>query len=386
MVMGVVVCACDVRTETLAAETGDPVSDCDYPGDRTAATFEALTANVWNGLGCDYAGDELPPPCDTLTLSADGTYSWVAISDYVERDDAGRWTFYEAGGLTHVAFDDGSFIAVDVQDDQLTFLGLPFSKGTAMAPGDLGRLSDLDPSPLYCGLTRTAWTKTNPFDLAFRPDAITFHEDGTFEAGYRERDCSHGGVWDLYTESFGTGAPTSPQRVETILYPRSDDNLCDTRGDGSSASIAPSNGVPQWRGETLVFHSASYHPDDGLTREQLLVYDNYGGMLETVVETDAFEPGQALELGLRFVNVAPGQTLSPVAFVVTGMADDGIAETLLELPLQGMLATDEELEASAVLEMPALPEDGALRLGFATVFEDGRGGVFDAAQFVSLEQ
>ena len=68
MVMGVVVCACDVRTETLEAETGDPVSDCDYPGDRTAATFEALTANVWNGPGCDYAGDELPPPCDNDSI------------------------------------------------------------------------------------------------------------------------------------------------------------------------------------------------------------------------------------------------------------------------------------------------------------------------------
>jgi len=106
-VWGLVLAGC---TSTVGAPSGPStrIAACGDPQPFDDAVFSALTTTAWD-QNC--GGGPLPPTCNHLTLTADGAYSWTAVSDYVERDQSGMWNFFartEADGI--VCLDTGAVL------------------------------------------------------------------------------------------------------------------------------------------------------------------------------------------------------------------------------------------------------------------------------------
>src|SRR5438477_8626941 len=91
VVWGMVLAGC---TSTVGAPTGGgsgAVAACGDPQPFDDAVFATLTATAWDEV-C--GGGPLPPTCNHVTLAADGSYEWTAVSDVVERDQRGAWNFF----------------------------------------------------------------------------------------------------------------------------------------------------------------------------------------------------------------------------------------------------------------------------------------------------
>jgi hypothetical protein len=84
-----VLAGCDEADPAVLARhvcgEGNPSTD--------AAVYTALTATSWFDRSRCESGDRLPPTCNRLQLSGDGSYTWTAFSDAPERDQAGAWNF-----------------------------------------------------------------------------------------------------------------------------------------------------------------------------------------------------------------------------------------------------------------------------------------------------
>ncbi len=374
-----------IDVEVVGEDDPTQTGECEYPrSEPDAATFEFLTSSMWVGDGCAYVGDDLPPTCETIQLRADGTYAWGAESDYTERDDEGRWNFWSQGDRGLVFLDDGSALAFQRDGDALTLRNRVYERGLPNSGGgDASTLPVVAPSSLWCRMVANAWTKTNAFGLATVPDAVEFAADGTLRASYREGECGHGGTFSLYTEMVGTGAPTSPIERRLYLSPVSDPNTCDEREGGTEGRVAASNEHPHLEGDALVFTRASYYPDDGQARDELLSYDRYGNMVRTTVTTARFELGAEVSLAIAFENTAHRE-LTLEAFTVSVRDAAGTTElSRLELGSE-RLAHGGRADGALSVVLPPLPTDGTpATLEFATVFSNESGDRFDAAAVYS---
>jgi hypothetical protein len=270
------------------------------------AAFDRLTGVKWTGTGCN-SGANQPPTCNTLELRRDGSYALRAVSDYVERDDAGRWNFSiddQGGGVLCL---DGARSSPSRRDDprnlpsalsfrlsatQLDAGLLAFRAGEALV--STGEVDALAPVALPEGWSRVvttgAWRKTNDFDRFMLPDEVTFEKTGRFTARYRGGACTHGGriSWD-----------------KSYLVPLSDPNTCDERG-GRTASIGASNEVPAFVADLMVFYASSYRPDAnaGATQTRVFFFDPYSDSLRVRGEMDGpLRAGQPTTVRLTYENL-----------------------------------------------------------------------------------
>ncbi|MEM9456984.1 MAG: hypothetical protein AAGF11_22595 [Myxococcota bacterium] len=380
-----------VPSDTVDDPQSDPSEPpipegCAYPSaEPDAALFNFIVASEWVDSGCGPSEDPLPPTCERIELRANGDYVWTAVSDYIERDDAGRWNLWTDAERGLVFLDNGSVLDFMPDGDGLRLQGRLLQPGRPLlVEGDAARLSTVTPSYLWCRLVDHPWIKTNDFDKFMDSDAITFSPEGGFEASYRSDECSHGGTWGLLSEEIGTGAPTSPLRTRLSVRSRSDNNACDLRDGGRPASL-PSNNEPYVRDELLVLGSASYHPDDGEERGQVLVYDRYGTSLATVVSTERFTPGQEIQLRLEFDNRAH-QQFTLHAFTVAQRHDDRSTDALIRVELGAqVLDPGEHFEAQASWTIPVPAADEPLRLEFGTEYATARGDARDAFSLHQLD-
>jgi WD40 repeat protein len=222
------------------------------------ALFEFLVANTWRGAGCDVSA-QLPPTCHSLTLLANGSYSWTAVSDYPERQDSGQWNFVardrDSGTLF---FSNGSSVLFRRNGGQLETSRDSLSPAEPMIVGDslATSLTNVQAPELYQNLLGTCWSKTNSFDLHRIPDRLVFGEDGSYEVSYRNDACRHGGVFTVD----GGGIVQLP-----------DDNRCDLRG---TSGYLPAN-FPEFLGDLLVFYDSSYRPLSQPTEPSLLLLDSW---------------------------------------------------------------------------------------------------------------
>jgi hypothetical protein len=252
---------------------------------QRASVFESLTENAWADGGCANSGAMLAPTCTRLELRKDGSYKLTATSDYTERDDAGSWNFALSNQMAGIVCLDGakaSALRTDAPPNQpsamyfeigtgLTFGSFGFSAAEPIArAGAPGSLSTIALPAAYGELIAEGWRKTNPFDLAFTPDAITFERSGHLSASYRAGACQHGGhfSWD-----------------KGMLTPISDDNQCDLRGP-RPASVASSNEEPVFLDDLLVFYSASYRRESNTATRQIFIFDPYSNSLRVRGEFD----------------------------------------------------------------------------------------------------
>jgi hypothetical protein len=226
-VWGLVLAGC---TSTVGAPPGPPtgVAACGDPQPFDDAVFAALTATAWDqncGTG------PFPPTCNHVSLAADGTYSWTAVSDYVERDQSGAWNFAartDTAGI--VCLDTGAVLPYTLGSGSLAFGRLALYTGAAQTQtGARGDLRGILSTPVYAQMSGATWLKTNDFDLATTAQQFTLARDGTYEASYRDGNCTHGGLWGIDMDPRSDG-PTP------IVIDLPDVNDCDLRG-GTSAQL-----------------------------------------------------------------------------------------------------------------------------------------------------
>jgi len=185
--------------------------------------FARLTATSWyDEVACN-SGDPLPPTCNRLRLSADGTFAWTADSDAIERDLSGGWNFRARDATTGVVcLEDGS--VVDFALEQAAPAGgLRWARLGVLSPdeplaggGLRADLPDVTPAPLFLDLTAHAWAKTNEMDLFYLPTSFLLRRDGTFDATWRAGECAAGGTFSvvslMWFEPRFEGSPT-PRRT-----------------------------------------------------------------------------------------------------------------------------------------------------------------------------
>jgi hypothetical protein len=271
--------------ETLpVCGAGDPGTD--------EIVFTRLTATSWYDAASCEAQDPLPPTCNRLRFSADGTYWWRAESDYVERDQSGRWNFRARDGASGiVCLDDGSVVDFLLTEPGLrwTLLGVLSPDRVLEETGTRAGLPSIEPAPLYVALTAHPWRKTNDFDLYREPTSFTLLRNGTLQASYRDGECEHGGVFSLIADE---------------LQPRSDPNTCDMRGGGTTAQLAAANEMPWIEEGVLYFYSATYRDAAFVTEERLLAlfYYGEGGLLVTATWQGPLRSGSAAEWSFAFRN------------------------------------------------------------------------------------
>lgn len=344
-------------TSSVSSSTQNVVA-CGEPTPYDNATFAALTANAWDQ---DCGGGPLPPTCNHVTLAADGTYDWTAVSDVVERDQHGAWNFNartDSSGI--VCLDNGAVLPYQL-GSSLTFGRLALSPGASLRQsGARPLLASFDAAPIYAQMSGRTWTKTNHFDLGTLAQEMTLVRDGSYMASYRDGACTHGGAWGIDLDPRTTG----PAPV-VIDYP--DPNTCDLRGP-TSAQL-PSVDVPRVDAAgRLILFSSQYR--SGGDPRPWFSYDGYSdgvatsGYLDTDLAASApttfdldFENRDTRTKSLATLTVRA----TPLVLVSDGYQSTGPTVQLASSAVSGVL--DQGAHSSlSITVAPAFSGDALLEL------------------------
>ena len=283
-----------------------------------------LTGNGGGDSGCDRSSLKptpdgyipLPPICRTLEFRKSGEYRWTAVSDYVERDEVGRWNFRltdETSGLVYL--DNGSLVRFAKEGRDLWFLSgraRDFMPASEMDYGpaefDLGRdtLPNIEPSAMYRRLTDNPWSSASEFNSL---DSITYRDDGTYLISYRDGSCTHEGSWSL---DHGSRGPHGPS-----LTSAHDGNDCGLTSSGPSISVARA----RLEGNRLVSQGGDALYDAAeLPAGKVFSFNSYSGFgVEVTGEyVGTFERDVPLEIRFTFRNANErGKTLDLGNFEIT---------------------------------------------------------------------
>jgi len=345
-----VVAGCTTTVDTGAGGAG--IAACGAPTAFDATVFANLTATDWHDGGCD-SGGPLPPTCNTIELDASGQYSWMAISDVVERNQHGQWNFTardQSSGI--VCLDNGAVLSFELITGGLRLgeLGLE----TGMPLTGTGSREDLFPvlsDPLFPALTAHEWVKTNNFNLGTDAQQFTLARDGTFTASYRDGACTHGGVWSIDITPRTTGAV--PQ-----LFPSSEPNTCDIRG-GTTAQL-PAADVPRIENGRLILFSSSYR--GSASGQPWFSFDGYSDEVATTGTLDHDVSASGTTFALDFENrskVAKSLTsisirATPVMVVADGYSSTGPAVQLASSDLTGTSLAPADHASASLSITPAV--------------------------------
>jgi hypothetical protein len=315
---------------------------CGGEGAMDGAVYEALTATSWlEPVGCR-STDRLPPTCNEVRLSGDGTYAWQAFTDVLERDQKGTWNFRArdaTGGV--VCLDDGSVV-----DFELAAGGLRWGRLGVLVPDeDLARgpgrdaLPAIAVDPLFLDLTANGWAKTNEMELYLYPASFALRRDGTFDAAFRGGACTVAGTFGL------VGEPTRAGR-RLVLESTAAVNACDIRfGDLPFAF----GGEPRLEDGVLHALSSTYRDAAEVTERRYLELSAYSGATGlTVFATwdGALRAGTPTSWAfeLRNDDDQPQQVsalrieLTPEAMTANGFMSTGPAVRVIDRPLDLTIA------------------------------------------------
>lgn len=367
LLVGLAGCATNVGTGPYGAG----IAACAAASPYDDAVFAALTASEWDS-GCDGGGGGLAPTCTRIQLGADGEFSWLAVSDYVERDQAGRWAFSARSSTAGiVCLGTGAVLPFELAPGLLHLGGAGYSPGAALAAtGSRDGLSTVISDPLYPQLVAHAWTKTNDFDLYRLPQDFTLARDGTFSAAYRDGTCTHGGTWglDVVPRTGGNA---------TLFVSSADANSCDLRSGGSNAQLPASDDEVHVDGARLVFFDSAYRATNAADTRPWFSFDAYGTTVATSAYLDRnLSASAATTLSLDFANQSTsGKTLTSFAVLATpmvattdGYTSAGATATLATLDLGGTsLAPGDHVAATAAI---APGTAGDVELEIDTTYSD----------------
>jgi hypothetical protein len=237
-----------------------------------AEVYRALTASSWFDRGQCESTDPLPPTCNRVRLAGNGTFTWTAVSDAPERNEAGMWNFRARDATSGlVCLDNGSVV-----DFALTPAG-----GLRWGPlGELAGEDRLEPgpgrdalptisvAPLFVDLTAHAWAKTDEMDLYRLPTTLTLRGDGTFDAELRNGECTASGTFSLIRErTFRSDRFT--------LWSDTAPNTCDLRG-GTPFAL-PGGDTPRFIEDGLLHLADALYRDARTSTERRIVeFSAYG--------------------------------------------------------------------------------------------------------------
>jgi len=224
-----------------------------------AAVFGALTRTSWYDAPRCAAAPQ-PPTCNRLQLDGDGSYRWTAISDAVERDDTGPWSFRARDATSGVAcLGDGSVVDFAL----LPSGGLRWGGLRDLVPDGPGRpgLVPVVPpppitvDPMFVALTAHLWVNNIESEDP-DPTEMMLARDGTMGLRYQSGECI-GGTFSLVRE---------PYRASTrlVLWLRTLRAGCGVSGQ----ELPPTahGDAPELKDGKLIFDRASFSdPKDRLT-------------------------------------------------------------------------------------------------------------------------
>ncbi|MGH1345921.1 MAG: hypothetical protein ACRBN8_30435 [Nannocystales bacterium] len=319
--VAILVAAC--AEDALPGLDTDP-SSCTGLPPATSSLLDELVGHDWEGNDCDLFG-----PCNLLRFQPDGVFEHGA-------DVRGRW--YATGDRSHglLFTDSGSTYALSFDAGLLTLGGTQYGYGSATGATANSTPPPLSAPPLLCTLTETSWKKSSPFDDFRRPENLRFDADGAFEAAYRS-GCTHLGSYSI--------------RENTSVRLTSELNDCGLAEGGSfSASLVDFQAVPLFVDGTLMLGEATYQPDDGVHRDDTLIFDGPLG-LRTVVSTRDFEAPGPLEITVEIHNLAEEVTRG-VRFEVAQRLPGGGVSSLVSRVDAGALPGNGSRTFQATMEMP----------------------------------
>ena len=163
-----------------------------------AMLLAAAPVGVWKQEcgGSHFGG--FPMACTTMIINADGSYRSMRASDYVERDETGRWQATSADTLTLTTKTAASkdikvsTITWELTAGGLVFGGVKWRPSTSSLKIDLGQLADFDKTvriererPTLQKLTAHPWRKSDRFGLRDQPERLTLRPDSTYTASFR---------------------------------------------------------------------------------------------------------------------------------------------------------------------------------------------------------
>jgi hypothetical protein len=321
-----------------------------------AAMYDALTAPSWFVRSRCESSDRLPPTCNRVRLSGDGTYTWTAFSDYPERDQAGAWSFRardETSGL--VCLDNGSVVDV----------ALSPTGGLRWGPlGELDPEDRLEPGPgrdalptisvdlLFVDLTASTWAKTNEMELYRLPTSLTLRRDGTFEAEFRGGECTASGTFSLLREE-------TFRDSHLELWSTTAPNRCDTRNGGSPFVLG---GLPRLEDGRLDLGDSQYRDAANETARRYLAFSSYGndaGLTVTATWDGALRAGAETSWEITLHSGADPQLVSslridltPMMMTTDGFTATGPAALVVDRALDAMIRAVDALRVGDVVFTP----------------------------------
>jgi hypothetical protein len=234
--------------------------------------FDFLTNTSWEDLGCrPIAGPHLAPTCEILEFRRNGTYSWTAMSDYLERSKTGSWNFKLSNDTSNAGqmyLENGSviwFARVNSTSVIFNYDNFTSTEKIDYSPDELkmnrSGLSEITPSKMYLTfIEKSPWRKTDDFNLFTYPELITFYSNGTFFESYRQGECSHGGTWGFDGR---------------MLISQSHPNNCDIR-EGTTGHLPGTWDAPIFEtSDLLILSQSSYYSSDNDTEEKVFTFDPY---------------------------------------------------------------------------------------------------------------
>lgn len=351
LLLPLVLVGCGADPEELAKQVcgaGDRAAD--------AAMYDALTANSWFDRSRCESSDRLPPTCNRVRLAGNGTYTWTAVSDYPERNQAGAWSF-RARDATRglVCLDNGSVVDVALSPTGGLRWG-PLGELAPDAPLEPGPGRDALPTisvdPLFIDLTANTWAKTNEMELYRLPTSLTLRRDGTLEAEFRSGECAASGTFSLLRE-------VTLRDSWLELWSTTAPNICDTRNGGSPFVLG---GLPRLEDSILDLGGAQYRDAANETAQRYLAFSSYGsdaGLTVTATWDGALRAGAETSWEITLRSGADPQQVSslridltPMAMTADGFTATGPAVIVVDRALDAMIGAVDVLRVGGVAFTP----------------------------------
>ncbi|MEO7094394.1 MAG: hypothetical protein ABI175_14150 [Polyangiales bacterium] len=353
-----------------------------------AEVFARLTSTSWFDTG-GCAGGQQPPTCNRIGLSRDGSYHWKAVSDYVERDQAGGWNFRARDATSGViCLDDGSVIDFALSPDGLQWgpLGVLSPDAAQSTSGARSALPVIRVSPLYLDLTEHPWANTNEMDEFYLPSTFSLYANGALEASFRGGECTTTGTFSLV----GDGITLVGDR-RFRLWPRTELNTCDLRSGGTPASVPGAGGEPVIEDGVLRLSSATYRDADIATDERYLAFSSYGddaGLLVSATWSGALHAGATTTWRIEPRNdttrmqniVAMRIEVTPLVATSDGFSSTGPAETVVDRTVGVVVLTGETLPLEASFALAT----GWVAIRLEIESQDSRQTYQNAGSYITL--
>ena len=198
----------DVPAPPFGLPPVDDACRARFPAGRPDDLTLARLVGTWTG----YNGSG---GTTSLTLGADGRYSWVSdADDYDLRDESGTWSAFASGERSALVLGADAVVPFRLDGDALVVENLDVAPGDLRLTGGAGAataplLGAPAPTTAWCAATGSSWQPTYPWSEQRKPDTVELRTDGSVAASWVGGCLGEGGGWAVWHDD-----PSLPPRLE----------------------------------------------------------------------------------------------------------------------------------------------------------------------------